>query len=105
MPEIEIVNVGCVILCPTNSRNLGKLFFRLRWDEAWHLHPADNRSTTMNIYSAWTAGVTGRGVKVVHIDDGIDHTHRDLRYNYYSKRESTKSHPRLRKYGQLCGLS
>ena len=98
MPKIEIVNVGCVILCPTNSRNLGQLLVRLRWDEAWHLHPADNRLTTMNIYSAWTAGVTGKGVKVVHIDDGIDHTHRDLRYNYYSKRKSTKSHSKYCAY-------
>ena len=45
----------------------------------------------MNIYSAWMMGVTGRGVKVVHIDDGIDYTHRDLKYNYYSKSKSTES--------------
>ena len=45
----------------------------------------------MNIYSAWMMGVTGKGVKVAHIDDGIDYTHRDLKYNYYSKSKSTES--------------
>ena len=60
------------------------------WEDAWHLHPADNHSKTMNIYSAWNMGVTGRGVKVVHIDDGIDYRHRDLRYNFYKKSKSVK---------------
>ena len=57
------------------------------------MHPADNHSTTMNIYSAWQMGVTGRGVKVVHIDDGIDYRHRDLRYNFYKKSKSTNPFP------------
>ena len=45
----------------------------------------------MSIHSAWETGATGRGVKVVHIDDGIDYRHTDLRYNFYTKSKSTKS--------------
>ena len=55
------------------------------------MHPADNHSTTMNIYSAWMMGLTGRGVKVVHIDDGINYMHRDLKYNFYTKSKSLPS--------------
>lgn len=56
--------------------------FPERYPKAWHLRPAASSGTTMNIESAWRAGITGRGVNVVHIDSGIDYTHPDLRNNY-----------------------
>jgi subtilisin family serine protease len=40
----------------------------------------------MNIQGAWQRGITGYGVNVVHIDDGIDSRHRDLRYNFNRRR-------------------
>ncbi len=36
----------------------------------------------MNIQGAWQRGATGYGVTVVHIDDGMDYRHRDLRFNF-----------------------
>ena len=33
---------------------------------------------------AWIEGMTGYGIRVAHIDDGIDYNHPDLRYNYDS---------------------
>ena len=35
-----------------------------------------------SIVDVWNMGYDGSGVKVVVIDDGFDHTHEDLRYNY-----------------------
>jgi subtilisin family serine protease len=38
----------------------------------------------LNVIPVWKKGLTGRGVVVSILDDGIDHTHPDLRENYVS---------------------
>jgi len=50
------------------------------WDKMWYL----NRKTdfTMNVIEAWKEGVTGRGVVVTIVDDGIEKDHPDLILNY-----------------------
>ncbi len=52
-----------------------------RWPDAWHLS-SSSTNLTMGISSAWASGASGRGVNVVHVDDGLDYTHKDLRGNY-----------------------
>lgn len=32
----------------------------------------------MNIIQAWQMGYTGKGVHIVNVDSGIEHTHPDL---------------------------
>ena len=36
----------------------------------------------MNILQAWELGFTGKGVNIVNLDSGIQHTHDDLYLNY-----------------------
>jgi len=36
----------------------------------------------MNISGAWSEGVTGKGILVIHLDDGLDYTHDDLKRNF-----------------------
>lgn len=36
----------------------------------------------MNIIQAWQMGYTGKGVNVVNVDSGIEHTHADLFLSY-----------------------
>ena len=36
----------------------------------------------MNVQDAWTQGVTGKGVSVTILDDGIEKSHPDLVANY-----------------------
>ena len=38
----------------------------------------------LNVIPVWKKGLTGKGVVVSILDDGIDHTHPDLRDNYVS---------------------
>jgi len=36
----------------------------------------------INVVPVWRKGITGRGIVVSILDDGIDHTHPDLQHNY-----------------------
>jgi len=38
----------------------------------------------INVVPVWLKGITGRGVVLTILDDGIDHNHPDLQHNYVS---------------------
>ena len=50
------------------------------WDKMWYLNRGDNLD--MNVQGAWDQGVTGQGVAVTILDDGIEKDHPDLIRNY-----------------------
>lgn len=39
----------------------------------------------MNVIPAWREGITGKGVVVTILDDGLETDHPDLEQNYVSK--------------------
>ena len=45
----------------------------------WHLN--SRGAGHVNVEAAWAQGVTGEGVNVAVVDDGMYHTHEDLRDN------------------------
>ena len=45
----------------------------------WHLN--NRRGEDINAEAVWEDGITGNGVNVVVVDDGMDHRHEDLREN------------------------
>ena len=55
------------------------------WPETWHLHARSPTNPGMNVDEAWKAGITGKGVTVVHVDSGIDQSHSDLWLAYAPK--------------------
>jgi len=50
------------------------------WSEMWYVNRRD--SLTMNVQGAWNLGVSGQGVAVTILDDGIEKDHPDLITNY-----------------------
>lgn len=50
------------------------------FSQQWFLERADGGD--MNVRPAWEKGYTGKGVVVTVVDDGIEHTHDDLKDNY-----------------------
>ncbi|KAJ7394411.1 hypothetical protein OS493_000220 [Desmophyllum pertusum] len=44
----------------------------------------------LDVMPVWRQGITGRGVVVSILDDGVDHTHPDLRDNFVSQRCDSK---------------
>lgn len=47
-------------------------------------HNDINKGMDINVTGVWERNITGRGVTVVVVDDGVEHTHRDIRPNYVS---------------------
>lgn len=50
------------------------------WNHMWYLNRKDGLN--MNVERAWSEGVTGKGVAVTILDDGIEKDHPDLLRNY-----------------------
>ena len=48
-----------------------------RWEQTWCI-----KDGGMNILQAWELGFTGKGVNIVNLDSGIQHTHDDLYLKY-----------------------
>lgn len=72
MKEYRLVNLRTVII-------IGIIFVK------------DNRGQTggppgydTNVVPVWRQGITGEGVVVCILDDGLDHTHEDIKQNYVS---------------------
>ena len=38
----------------------------------------------INLTGVWERNITGQGVTVVVVDDGVEHTHQDIQPNYVS---------------------
>ena len=48
----------------------------------WFINGGAYDGTDMNVIPAWQKGITGKGVVVTILDDGIQHDHPDLKQNY-----------------------
>lgn len=76
-------------------------------DMAWHIHNTGQKvfatvggvaGIDLNLPKTWGSGISGKGVKVLVSDDGIEDTHEDLTANYlYANvsKDYTKSSPYL----------
>ncbi|KAL1411825.1 pheromone processing endoprotease [Vanrija albida] len=51
----------------------------------WHLANTMDSRWELNVTKAWGSGVTGKGVTVAMVDDGLDHEHKDLKDNYFAE--------------------
>uniref|UniRef100_A0A3B5B2W7 Proprotein convertase subtilisin/kexin type 7 n=1 Tax=Stegastes partitus TaxID=144197 RepID=A0A3B5B2W7_9TELE len=52
------------------------------YPKQWHLHNDISRGMDINVTGVWERNITGRGVTVVVVDDGVEHTHQDIQPNY-----------------------
>ncbi|XP_052471885.1 proprotein convertase subtilisin/kexin type 7 [Carassius gibelio] len=53
-----------------------------RYPSQWHLHNDVKRGMDINVTGVWERNITGAGVTVVVVDDGLQHTLPDLQPNY-----------------------
>ncbi|KAK3597021.1 hypothetical protein CHS0354_014910 [Potamilus streckersoni] len=54
-----------------------------KWSRMWYLNRG--QGLDMNVRAAWELGITGKGVVVTILDDGIEKDHPDLKDNYDEK--------------------
>ncbi|XP_060929142.1 proprotein convertase subtilisin/kexin type 7 [Limanda limanda] len=53
-----------------------------QYPKQWHLHNHINKGMDINLTGVWERNITGQGVTVVVVDDGVEHTHQDIQPNY-----------------------
>ncbi|KAL4647382.1 proprotein convertase subtilisin/kexin type 7 [Arapaima gigas] len=53
-----------------------------RYPKQWHLHNEVTAGMDINVTGVWEHNITGLGVTVVVVDDGVQHTLEDIRPNY-----------------------
>ena len=89
--DVEITDAKLQIGRMREKKSYDIQFSDPLWNESWHLNPKifkndpeGAKNGEMGIMDAWVEGMTGKGVRVAHTDDGIDYNHPDLRYNYDS---------------------
>jgi len=66
---------------PLSSTNTDDMYMNdPEWGNTWYLNRGDKLD--MNVQGAWEMGITGKGVVVSILDDGIEKDHPDLVNNY-----------------------
>ncbi|NXG84946.1 PCSK7 convertase, partial [Stercorarius parasiticus] len=53
-----------------------------KYPQQWHLNNRKSPGKDINVTGVWEQNVTGRGVTVVVVDDGVEHTIKDIQPNY-----------------------
>ncbi|XP_075298393.1 proprotein convertase subtilisin/kexin type 7 [Opisthocomus hoazin] len=53
-----------------------------KYPQQWHLNNRKSPGRDINVTGVWERNVTGRGVTVVVVDDGVEHTIKDIQPNY-----------------------
>ncbi|KAJ8280231.1 hypothetical protein GJAV_G00052120 [Gymnothorax javanicus] len=53
-----------------------------RYPKQWHLHNEVRVGMDINVTGVWELNITGSGVTVVVVDDGVQHTLKDIQPNY-----------------------
>ncbi|XP_070490014.1 furin-like protease kpc-1 isoform X2 [Chironomus tepperi] len=61
-------------------KSISKLLNDPKWSSMWYLNRGDGLD--MNVVPAWREGITGKGVVVTILDDGLETDHPDLERNY-----------------------
>nr|XP_022900544.1 neuroendocrine convertase 1-like [Onthophagus taurus] len=56
------------------------------WGQQWYLQDTRTRielpKLDLNVLPVYREGITGKGIRISILDDGIEHTHKDLKENY-----------------------
>ncbi|KAL6263420.1 hypothetical protein P5V15_006211 [Pogonomyrmex californicus] len=86
------LNVYEVTSNVVSNENRGDVYKKSRifndplWDQEWYLQDTrTNRALPkldLNVLPLYRLGITGYGVRIAVLDDGLEYTHDDLRYNY-----------------------
>lgn len=55
------------------------------WEKEWYLRDQRSKFDDLNVIPCWARNITGNNIVITILDDGIEHTHSDLKANYDPK--------------------
>ncbi|RDD46375.1 Neuroendocrine convertase 1 [Trichoplax sp. H2] len=64
------------------KRNADLEFNDYLWPKQWYLHDKRDARFDINVLPVWQKNITGKGVVVTILDDGLEHSHPDIKYSY-----------------------
>ncbi|XP_062816987.1 proprotein convertase subtilisin/kexin type 7 [Anolis carolinensis] len=67
---------------PLKRSKRGLAFNDPKFPQQWHLNNRKSPGMDINVTGVWERNVTGHGVTVVVVDDGVEHTIKDIQPNY-----------------------
>ncbi|EZA46395.1 Neuroendocrine convertase, partial [Ooceraea biroi] len=69
-----------------NVAHRTKMFNDELWEQEWYLQDTRTNKALpkldLNVLPLYRLGITGRGIRIAVLDDGLEYTHDDLRNNY-----------------------
>ncbi|KNE59986.1 hypothetical protein AMAG_05429 [Allomyces macrogynus ATCC 38327] len=77
----------------------------------WYLQaPPESTHVSLNVFPLWKAGLSGKGVQLAVIDDGVEGTHSDLQpnfdaansWNFLSRTADVQPHDPIDQHGTRC---
>ncbi|KAF8590033.1 hypothetical protein K439DRAFT_1628243 [Ramaria rubella] len=70
---------------PANAAALRLGIFDPRFPDQWHIINGELPEHMMNVTGVWEElGITGKGVYVAMVDDGVDYEHEDIKDNFFA---------------------
>ena len=86
----ELMNLWDEVENPQGSMSKisGQVFADPQWNDQWYLHEKLSRDSdassdrSLHVIPNFNHGYTGQGIKIVVLDDGLEHTHPDIISNY-----------------------
>ena len=82
----ELMNLWDEVQNQGSMSKTSGVFADPQWNDQWYLHEKlsrDSRSDrSLHVIPNFNHGYTGQGIKIVVLDDGLEHTHPDIKANY-----------------------
>ena len=82
----ELMNLWDEVQNQGSMSKTSGVFADPQWNDQWYLHEKlsrDSRSDrSLHVIPNFNHGYTGQGIKIVVLDDGLEHTHPVIKGNY-----------------------
>ena len=81
-PQVQLIRDKRAVIRAKPSIGYDITFTDPEYPKQWHLHNSRHAHADCNVTGVWANNITGKGVIVAVVDDGVQWNHPDLAMNY-----------------------